>query len=117
MQCLDSLNNGYLYTLGCNGGDNQAWYWKRGSGNSGDKIINSKTGRCLDSNARGSAYTLPCNGGSFQLWTATPTDPKGTRTWKIQNKATGRCLASTLSDKPFTIPCLKSSPIQGWIEL
>lgn len=62
-RCLDSNDNGKAYTLDCNGGDYQKWYYAND-----DTIRDKKTGRCLDSNDQGNAYTLPCNGGDYQKW-------------------------------------------------
>ncbi|MGH3693498.1 MAG: RICIN domain-containing protein [Pseudonocardiaceae bacterium] len=64
-RCLDSNDNGNVYTLECNGGDYQKWY----SGGDGT-IRDKKTGRCLDSNDNGNVYTLECNGGDYQKWDA-----------------------------------------------
>jgi transposase len=65
-RCLDSNAQTEVYTLGCNNGDFQDWYW------SGISLVDYATGKCLDSNAQHRVYAITCNGGLFQKWLIRP---------------------------------------------
>lgn len=64
-RCLDSNAAGSVYTLPCNGGANQDWFF---TGAFYTQLTDKATGRVLDSNMAGSVYTLLSNGGNFQRW-------------------------------------------------
>ncbi|MEV4171360.1 RICIN domain-containing protein [Nonomuraea sp. NPDC049709] len=63
-ECLDGTQaTGRIYTLSCNGGNYQAWYFTPRS-----EIAQRQSQQCLDSNWEGSVYLSPCNQGNYQKW-------------------------------------------------
>ncbi|WP_054564262.1 RICIN domain-containing protein [Frankia sp. R43] len=108
-ECLDSNEDGHLYSLECNGGPYQLW---TASGSGAVALTDSATGLCLDSDGSGSAYTRTCNNGSTQQWQVAY--QSGTRTFV--NVASGKCLDTDSSTTYiFTGTCSGSGgPTQRW---
>ena len=81
--CLDSNTAGDVYTLNCNGNDNQRWHI------AGGKFTDKATGWCLSSDGV-SVKTQRCLAIPAQQWTTTPDAKK----W-IEWNHSGKCLHSS----------------------
>jgi len=98
-RCLDSNEQGSVYTLACSGGNYQNW--KR----QGEAFADDQTGRCLDSNEQGSVYTLACSGGNYQNWER--------RGQTFVDDQTGRCLDSNEQGSVYALAC-NGGNYQNW---
>jgi hypothetical protein len=105
--CLDSDNNGYVYTKGCNGGGYQNWNFSQNGSNW--ILKNAATGRCLDSDGPGKVYTKGCNGGGYQNW-----EFSAGNFGQYKNAATGRCLDSDNNGEVYAYGCRPHFKGQRW---
>ena len=105
--CLDSNDHGdgtgSVYTLPCNGGYNQDWFFNDNS----FTIIDEETGYCLDSNNNGNVYSQLCNGGNYQNWSSY------NNTMIERDNQTGLCLDSNWVGNVYTLGCNHGS-FQQW---
>jgi GDSL-like Lipase/Acylhydrolase family/Ricin-type beta-trefoil lectin domain len=101
--CLDSNDNGAVYTLRCNGGNYQRWLLQPVAGSASEyNVVDAQTALCLDSNTSGRIYTLPCNGGNYQNWGMTPANSTPNQ---FQDMASQLCLDSNASGQAYTLSC------------
>jgi hypothetical protein len=104
-RCLDSDYNGNVYTLPCNGGNFQDWWYPGGDPM---QIIDVATGRCLTGDFGGKVYTSVCGtNGDFELWNLAGA------TSIIINYETGLCLDSNYNGNVYTLPC-NGGNFQNW---
>ncbi|RDI22253.1 RICIN domain-containing protein [Lentzea flaviverrucosa] len=80
--CLDSNSEGRVYTLSCNGNNNQRW-----DNFTPGKFRNVATGLCLAGSNGGSIYTTSICTNTATSWTTDGTSPT-----KIHHVPTGQCL-------------------------
>ncbi|WKU05353.1 ricin-type beta-trefoil lectin domain protein [Micromonospora sp. HUAS LYJ1] len=110
-RCLDSNENGSVYTSRCDFG-NGYLHWSVYTSPFGQYNLRSDaTGRCLDGNTAGVVYTSPCDGNNnYQNWAA----GFGGNPTLIFGMQTSRCLDSNEVGHVYTSACDVNNPYELW---